>query len=127
MYENVEELSEKQINAINLLASGKSIEDVSKELNLNINTIYRWKKTHKFKTALREQQNVIFNEITLKFCEMGTEAINTIYSIMKNGTSENIKLRASMFIIDKIIQVKDNETISRIDEIEFKLMRGENK
>lgn len=127
MYENVEELSEKQINTINLLASGKSIEDVSKELNLNINTIYRWKKTHKFKTALREQQNVIFNEITLKFCEMGTEAINTIYSIMKNGTSENIKLRASMFIIDKIIQVKDNETISRIDEIEFKLMRGENK
>lgn len=84
-------------------------------------------KTHKFKTALREQQNVIFNEVTLKFCEMGTEAINTIYSILKNGTSENIKLRASMFIIDKIIQVKDNETISRIDEIEFKLMRGENK
>ena len=125
MYENVEELSEKQINAINLLASGKSIEDVSKELNLNINTIYRWKKTHKFKSALREQQNIIFNEITLRFCEMGTEAINTIYNIMKNGTSENIRLRASMFIIDKIIQVEDNETIKRIDEIEFKLLRGD--
>ena len=125
MYENVEELSEKQINAINLLASGKSIEDVSKKLNLNVNTIYRWKKTHKFKLALREQQNIIFNEITLRFCEMGTEAINTIYNIMKNGTSENIRLRASMFIIDKIIQVEDNETIKRIDEIEFKLLRGD--
>ena len=125
MYENVEELSEKQINAINLLASGKSIEDVSKKLNLNVNTIYRWKKTHKFKLALIEQQNIIFNEITLRFCEMGTEAINTIYNIMKNGTSENIRLRASMFIIDKIIQVEDNETIKRIDEIEFKLLRGD--
>lgn len=122
---NHKELSEKQINAINLLASGKSIEDVSKELNLNVNTIYRWKKTHKFKSALREQQNIIFNEITLRFCEMGTEAINTIYNIMKNGTSENIKLRASMFIIDKIIQVEDNETIKRIDEIELKLLRGD--
>ena len=40
MYENVEELNEKQITAINMLASGKKIEDVAKELNLNINTIY---------------------------------------------------------------------------------------
>ena len=58
---------------------------------------------------------------------MGTEAINTIYNIMKNGTSENIRLKASMFIVDKIIQVEDNETIKRIDEIEFTLMRGVNK
>ena len=43
---------------------------------------------------------------------------------MKNGTSENIRLKASMFIVDKIIQVEDNETIKRIDEIEFTLMRG---
>lgn len=50
--ENVEELSEK-ITAINMLASGKKIEDVAKELSLNINTIYRWKKIHKFKVALR--------------------------------------------------------------------------
>ena len=127
MYENVEELNEKQITAINMLASGKKIEDVAKELNLNINTIYRWKKTRKFKIALREQQNLIFNEITLRFCEMGTEAINTIYNIMKNGTSENIRLKASMFIVDKIIQVENNETIKRIDEIEFTLMRGVNK
>ena len=127
MYENVEELNEKQITAINMLASGKKIEDVAKELNLNINTIYRWKKTRKFKIALREQQNLIFNEITLRFCEMGTEAINTIYNIMKNGTSENIRLKASMFIVDKIIQVEDNETIKRIDEIEFTLMRGARK
>lgn len=127
MYENVEELNEKQITAINMLASGKKIEVVAKVLSLNINTIYRWKKTQKFKMALREQQNLIFNEITLKFCEMGTEAINTIYKIMKNGTSENIRLKASMFIIDKIIQVEDNETIKRIDEIELTLMRGTRK
>lgn len=25
---------------------------------------------------------------------MGTEAINTIYNLMKNGTSENIKLKS---------------------------------
>lgn len=124
MYENVEELNEKQINAISLLASGKTIEEVAKALNLNTNTIYRWKKTHTFKTALRDQQNFIFNNITLKLAEMGTEAIKVVYDIMNNASSENLKLKASMFIIDKIIQVEDNETIKRIDEIEFALLRG---
>lgn len=126
MYENVE-LNEKQINAINMLASGKTIEEVADKLKLNINTIYRWKKSHTFKIALREQQNIIFNDITLKFCEMGNDAIKTIFDIMKNGTSENIRLKSAMFIIDKIIQVEDNETIKRIDEIEFSLLRGAKK
>lgn len=124
MYENVEELSEKQINAINMLASGKTIDEVAKSLDLNTNTIYRWKKTKTFKTALREQQNLIFNSITLKLAEMGTEAIKVILDIMKNASSENLRLKASMFIIDKIIQVEDNETINRIDEIEFALLGG---
>lgn len=127
MYEKVEELNEKQINAISLLASGKTIEDVAKALNLNTNTIYRWKKTHAFKTALRDQQNLIFNNITLKLAEMGTEAVKVVYDIMNNASSESLKLKASMFIIDKIIQVEDNETIKRIDEIEFALMRGEKR
>ena len=47
--------------------------------------------------------------------------------MMENATSESIKLKASMFIIDKIIQVEDNETIKRIDEIEFTLLNGGNK
>lgn len=124
MYEKVEELNEKQINAISLLASGKTIEEVAKALNLNTNTIYRWKKTHTFKTALRDQQNLIFNNITLKLAEMGTDAVKVVYDIMNNASSENLRLKASMFIIDKIIQVEDNETIKRIDEIEFALLRG---
>ena len=44
MYKNILELNEKQINAINTLASGKTIEEVATLLNLNANTIYRWKK-----------------------------------------------------------------------------------
>lgn len=55
---------------------------------------------------------------------MGTEAVKAVYDIINNASSENLRLKASMFIIDKIIQVEDNETIKRIDEIEFALLRG---
>ena len=99
-------------------------KEVAKILNLNTNTIYRWKKTHTFKMALRDQQNLIFNNITLKLSEMGTDAVKVVYDIMNNASSENLRLKASMFVIDKIIQVEDNETIKRIDESEFALLRG---
>lgn len=54
---------------------------------------------------------------------MGTKAVKVIFNIMNNASSENLRLKASMFIIDKNIQVEDNEAIKRIDEIEFKLLK----
>lgn len=127
MYENVEDLNEKQVNAINMLTSGKTIEEVANSLNLNINTIYRWKRSRSFKRALREQQNQVFDKLTIELSKLGTEAINVLNNIMINASSESLKLKASMFIIDKIIQVEDNETIKRIDEIELKLMEDKNQ
>lgn len=122
MYENVEEiekLNEKQENTINMLVLGKSVEEVAKELNLNINTIYRWKKSRKFKQVLRDKQDTIFDEITSKLGAIGVDAINILYGLMQNATNENNKLKASMFVIDKLLQLKDYDTIKKIEEIEY--------
>lgn len=122
MYENVEEtekLNEKQENTINMLVLGKSVEEVAQELNLNINTIYRWKKSRKFKQALRDKQDTIFDEITSKLGVIGVDAINVLYDLMHNATNENNKLKASMFIIEKLLQLKDYETIRKVEEIEY--------
>lgn len=43
---------------------------------------------------------------------------------MKNAVNENAKLKASTFIIDKLLQLKDYETIKKIEEIEFVLSTG---
>lgn len=122
MHENVEEiekLNEKQENTINMLVLGKSVEEVAKELNLNINTIYRWKKSRKFKQVLRDKQDIIFDEIISKLGAIGVDAINILYDLMQNATNENNKLKASMFVIDKLLQLKDYDTIKKIEEIEY--------
>ena len=127
MYENVEEtekLNEKQENTINMLVLGKSVEEVAQELNLNINTIYRWKKSRKFKQALRDKQDTIFDEITSKLGVIGVDAINVLYDLMQNATNENNKLKASMFIIEKLLQLKDYETIRKVEEIEYAIKHG---
>lgn len=124
MYENVEEiekLNEKQENTINMLVLGKSVEEVAKELNLNINTIYRWKKSQKFKQALKDKQDTIFDEITSKLGVISIDALNVLYDLMNNATNENNKLKASMFILDKILQYQQLEFIKRLDIIEERL------
>lgn len=127
MYENVEEfenLNEKQQSAINLLVLGKTTEEISKELNINANTIYRWKKNNLFKQTLRDKQDIIFDDLTYKIGSIGVEALNTLYDLMKNATNENNKIKVSMFIIDKLFQIKENDTIRKIQEIEYALQSG---
>ncbi|MBQ8891286.1 MAG: helix-turn-helix domain-containing protein [Bacilli bacterium] len=124
MYENVEEiekLNEKQENTINMLVLGKSVEEVAKELNLNINTIYRWKKSQKFKQALKVKQDTIFDEITSKLGIISIDALNVLYDLMNNATNENNKLKASMFILDKILQCQQLDILKRIDALEERL------
>lgn len=127
MYENVGELeniNEKQATAINMFVTGKSVEDIAKELNINANTIYRWKKQKVFKQALKIKQDLIFEDITLRLGAIGIDAVSILSDLMKNAVNENTRLKASTFIIDKLLQLKDYETIKKIEEIEFVLSSG---
>lgn len=130
MNDNVGEndkLNEKQENAINMLVAGKPIDEISKELNININTIYRWKKQTIFKEKLRSRQNLIFEDITLRLEAIGIDAVNMLYNLMITSANENTKLKASIFIIDKLLHIRDDEIIRKIEEIEFVLSAGDYK
>lgn len=130
MYENVEEsenINEKQENAINLLIAGKTIEEIAQKLKININTIYRWKRQTKFKQILRNRQDSVFEDISLRLGSIGTEALEIIYNLMKNAVNENTKLKASTFVIDKLLQLRDDDIVKKIEEIELVLSTGEYK
>lgn len=82
------------------------------------------KKNNLFKQTLRDRQDIIFDNLTYKIGSIGIEALNTLYDLMKNTTNENNKFKASMFIIDKLLQIKENDTIRKIEEIEYALHGG---
>ena len=81
-------------------------------------------KNNLFKQASRDKQDIIFDDLTYKIGSIGVEALNTLYDLMKNATNENNKIKASMFIIDKLFQIKENDTIRKIEEIEYALQGG---
>lgn len=110
-----------------MLISGKTIEEISKKLNININTIYRWKRQTNFKQSLKSKQDSVFEDISLKLGSIGTEAIEIIYNLMKNAINENTKLKASTFVVDKLLQLSNDDIVKKIEEIELVLSTGEYK
>ena len=121
MYDNVydlENLSDKQKQALNLLLSGSSNEDVAKRLKVNINTIYRWKRQDPFKSVLRDKQDALIEDIINELQPLGIQAVETLKDLIFNASNENNKLKASMYIIDKLIQSRDAELLNKIEEIE---------
>lgn len=122
MNENVEEnknLNDKQKQALSLLLLGKTNEDVAKELKINGNTIYRWRKQESFKTALKNKQEAVIEELISKIQPLGNKAIDVLESLLNNASNENNKLKASIFIIEKLLQLKDDYLLQKIEEIEI--------
>lgn len=127
MNENVEgkeKISVKQKEAIRLIVSGHSIEEISKKIKVNINTIYRWMKQEDFKNELTLKQDDISNCVFNKIKKLSTKALNVLDNLLEEAENENNKLKASMFIIDRMFQLNDEGFIERLDNIEELLKRN---
>ncbi len=53
-------LNEKQLAAIEMLALGKSFGQTAEELKINRGTIYRWRQEESFSTALQDRRDEIW-------------------------------------------------------------------
>lgn len=59
--------------------------------------------------------------IEIKLHTLGDKALNKLLSILDNAENENNQLKASTFILDKILQYQQLELVKRIDNIEERL------
>ncbi len=129
MNENVEDLtklSSKQYKAIQLTLSGKSTDEIAKELKLNSNTIYRWKGSPLYKEELKAKQNELLENSFNKIKNLSISSLDLLEDLIVNSNSENIKLKASMYVIDKMFIINQDDILERLDEIEA-LVKERNK
>lgn len=118
---NLEKLTDKQKQAIKLLLSGKTNEEVAKQLGINITTIYRWKRQNVFRKVLNDKQNAILDDICNELHLLGNKAVDVLKELMEDASNENNRLKASMYIIDKLFQIRDAELLTKVEEIEIVL------
>ena len=64
------EFSEKQIQAIELLASGKKFSDIAETLQIDRRSLWRWRQLPEFQQALHEQQDIRREQVHESLAEL---------------------------------------------------------
>jgi transposase-like protein len=76
--EQHKDLTPKQIQAVGLLMSGASMENVAEAVTINRTTLYRWRKLPAFKAALRDAGDELWQDTTAVLKGMTEEALAAI-------------------------------------------------
>ena len=124
MNENVEileKLSDKQQQAILLLLLGDNNKTVASKIGVDENTVYRWRNEPIFKSALLDMRIQSLESIETKLHSLADDALNKLKTILNNAETENNQLKASIFILEKILQYEQLQLLKRLDAIEERL------
>lgn len=119
--ENFKKLNDKQQTALSLLLTGDNNKKVASKVGVDENTIYRWRNDPLFKELLIGLRIQALQSIEIKLHSLGDKALNKLLFILDNAENENNQLKASTFILDKILQYQQLELIKRVDNIEERL------
>lgn len=102
-------LTPQQEKAVALLASGQTITETAKQLNIERSTLYQWGTKANFQAYF----NTLVKEIqdNTENCLFGLldEALKTLRDSL-SSKNESVKLKAALSIIDRIKDVKVDET-----------------
>jgi len=96
------ELTPKQIKALPLLAIGCSASEVSGKVNVSQVQISEWKRNPKFMTALDIVRRNALRDAESALTGLAMKAVQTLHELLNNASSEQTKLRAAIYIIDRL-------------------------
>lgn len=82
-----------------LLACGRPVADISREVGVQTSTIYEWRKTPEFAAHFKRLQREVVREIRGQLSEMAGSAISTISEIIGGGGEQN-RLKAACYVLD---------------------------
>lgn len=102
-------LTPTQEQAATLLASGVSVTDVAQRLDVARSTLYVWQKQTTFKVFFNRQCSDARGTLVVGLFGLADEALRTIRESL-NSEDERIRLKAAMWITDKLQSMEISET-----------------
>lgn len=135
MYE-FKELDNRQLKAIELLASGETIRVVADSVGVNRKTIYDWLKKENFKAELDRQVKELKSNIEKKLLSNVNPFLDELTKIALYSDSDKTRLDAITYCINRLVgtptkvqqditgeETKENNNIdidSVLEEIDLK-------
>lgn len=102
--DNLKKLTYKQQNALVLILLGENNKSVASKIGVDENTIYRWRNDINFKSVLLDMRIQVLENMEVQLHNLGNKAIKKLTHLLDNAENENNQLKASTFILDKIMQ-----------------------
>lgn len=87
-----------------LILLGENNKSVASKIGVDENTIYRWRNDINFKSVLLDMRIQVLENMEVQLHNLGNKAIKKLTHLLDNAENENNQLKASTFILDKIMQ-----------------------
>lgn len=92
-----------------MLASGENLTGVARQLNLNRSTLYEWQENTAFQRFYNQQCQEHQQAVKNALFGLHSTAIDTLTDLLNNG-NENTRLKASMWLLERVANTEVGET-----------------
>lgn len=110
------DLNEKQETFVNMYCKGESITAISKEIEVSRKTLYTWLDKDNIKKAIRNKKKQLKAELDDKLLEQATSIVNGLVDIALNGESEQNRLKAQIYVLNKLTGMPTSKTVIETEE-----------
>lgn len=103
------ELDERQLKAIELLAIGETISSTANIVGVNRKTISEWKKQDKFKAELDRQVTELKSNIEKKILSNINPMMDKLIKIALKSSSDKTSLDAIIYALNRVLGTPTNK------------------
>lgn len=114
-------LTEKQLQAVELLANGIPKTEVARVVGVDRSTVHLWMKNDKFKREVNEQIKENKENIDKMMMTYTDSVISKLYELAMGAKSEKVRLDACTYILNRVAGTPISKTeVTEIKEEEKK-------
>ena len=120
MAENGNDLSTKQVRAVQALLSAKNVAEAAAATGLGERTLHRWLTEDAFRAALAAAEAELLDAATRRLLHLQGAAIDTFETVLDSEeASAALKLRAAQAVLDNLLRLREVHSLEqRLLELE---------
>jgi hypothetical protein len=97
-------LSTKQARAIGALLASRTVTDAAQEAGISARQLHRWLAEPAFLAELQRAETAVIEHTTRRLSTATTQALDTVIRVMESGSSDSVKLRAAIALLDTTLR-----------------------